>query len=330
MHKSVVEAYPELWHYTTAGGLHGILTSQQLWATDISYLNDAEEFTGFFDRKLLRLVEGGVQRGIASAGKTVEGLRNINAVGGPEVIARDLPSKLCNTIREVTLRYQVYVASFCSPSGIDGNDGLLSQWRGYGLDGGYAIVFDTAGLNELWLNEEQRFFYSFGHWGDVDYFVDDPNGVAYEEALEWEETVRGAIANFITEQNVHLLADKLFEPILCLATRHKHRGFREESEVRISVVTSMNGTPPDEARAAGDNRPRKPAYFTSRSGILVPHIALFERSAVEKAKLPIKKIIVGPHAEKLKRQKAIEKLLEQLEIAAEVVTSDIPYLGRSR
>jgi hypothetical protein len=34
----------ELWHYTTAGGLHGILERNQLFATHAAYLNDSQEF----------------------------------------------------------------------------------------------------------------------------------------------------------------------------------------------------------------------------------------------------------------------------------------------
>jgi len=36
---------------------------------------------------------------------------------------------------------------------------------------------------------------------------------------------------------------------------------------------------------------------------------------------------VGPHPERFKRQKAVELMLEQNGIKAEVVVSDIPYLG---
>ena len=327
MHKSVVDEYPEVWHYTTASGLQGILTSQQLWATDIFYLNDAEEFSGFFDRKLLQILEGAVSDGIGSVGKTAEGIKNINAAGGPEVVLRNLPGQLRDILRETTLKLEPYVASFCIPPEEDGEDGLLSQWRGYGPDGGFAIVFDTSALNKMLLEEWQRYFYTFGHMGNVDYFVDDPKEVKHAETLKWENDIRDIVASMITERNLHL-AERLFEPILCLATRHKHRGFREESEVRISAVTSMIGISQDEARAPGDQRPMKPVHFTLRGGILVPYIALFERPAGEKAKLPIKKIVVGPHPEKTKRQKAIEKMLGQLDIAAKVVTSDIPFLGR--
>jgi len=49
-----------------------------------------------------------------------------------------------------------YVASFCSVDKRDSyiaSHGLLSQWRGYGTQGGYIITFDTAGLIQL-LHEE--------------------------------------------------------------------------------------------------------------------------------------------------------------------------------
>ena len=235
MRKSVDESYPELWHYTTGAGLHGILTSQQLWATDISYLNDAEEFTGFFDRKLLHILEAGVREGIVEAKKTQEGLNHIKDLGGESVILKNISVHLLEAIRETTLKLQVYVTSFCSPSRDSTEDGLLSQWRGYGLDGGYAIVFDTKKLVELLIDEQQRFFYSFGHWGDVDYFDMDATEVAHEETLEWEETIRKTIAGLVIKGDIRI-GEELFEPILCLATRHKHRGFREESEVRISCV----------------------------------------------------------------------------------------------
>jgi hypothetical protein len=42
----------------------------------------------------------------------------------------------------------------------------------------------------------------------------------------------------------------------------------------------------------------------------------------------IKRIIIGPHQEKEKRKRAIEILLNQLGIDAEVSVSEIPYLGQ--
>jgi hypothetical protein len=328
--KSVVESYPQLWHYTTAAGLHGILSSQQLWATDISYLNDAEEFTGFFERKLQLILKVGVQKGIDEICKTAQGLSHIDSLGGIEKVGGEYVESMWKYLRFTTLRIPVYVTSFCIQTGQNSEDGLLSQWRGYGYDGGYAVVFDTQGLHELFTKEYESYFYNFTHWGDVDY--NDDETTPHEEVLEWESTIHKVAAEFVISKFKDNFRQEIFypffEPILSLATRHKHAGFREESEVRISFCTTATDELPDDAIEAGDSRLRKPICFRPHNGVLVPYISLFENLDSKTAKLPIKKIIVGPHPGKLKRQMAIEKMLAQLEIEASVVTSNIPYLGR--
>jgi len=328
MPKSVIEGHPQLWHYTTAIGLHGIITSQQLWATDILYLNDKDEFTSFFDHKLPSILSSAIQEGITEGKKSLEGRKSIESLGGEEKVKNTLHDFLLRSFRDITLQYQVYITSFCSPETNCSEDGILSQWRGYGLDGGYAIVFDTKKLNELLVKENETFFYSFSHWGDVDYH--DENTVAenpHDERLQWETDIRQTVAKCILEGDINSI-DELFQPILILATRHKHRGFNEESEVRIACITSTNDNVPDDARATGDHRLKKTVCFTPKNGILIPYIALFSPPDDKAQPLPIKKIIVGPHPEKLKRKNSIEKLLRQHEIEAEVVTSSIPYLGR--
>lgn len=329
MAKAVVEVYPELWHYTTALGLHGIIQSQQLWATNIFYLNDGEEFAGFFDRKLLQLLKDAVKEGVDEACKTAEGRKFIETNGGAEVVCNEIPQKLLAPLRAATLCLDVYITSFChTHSEFATEDGLLSQWRGYGEDGGYAIVFDTQGLTDLLESEHPRYFYSILRFGDVDYYDGRANPeAAHEEMHEWDSTIRDVIARLITERDSRNIAEKLFDPVIALSTRHKHRGFREESEVRI-VAGAPNERVMGEARQAGETRPKKPVYFTPRGGILVPHISLFEHTNGEKSKLPIRRIVVGPHPEKLKRKKAVELLLDQCGVEAEVVVSDIPYLGR--
>jgi hypothetical protein len=330
MAKSVIEEHQRLYHYTTAIGLDGILKSQQLWATHISYLNDHEEHTGFFDRRLPLLLKEPVQSALAEIGNTIDGRKIIDEEGGAEKVAADLIRDLSTNIRNSSLSFnQPYVASFCRElQGKTSGNGLLSQWRGYGPDGGYAIVFDTLGFEKLLEDEARKFHYQLIHWGDVDYFDDGQDiNASHPETREWEETLQGAIKQFILTQQPEAF-DPMHLALSQLSCRHKHIGFSEESEVRI-IAFPPNAELLAVARSSGDNRPTKPIRFTPRGGLLVPYIALFEHSAgEEQIKLPITKIIVGPHPEKLKRQKAVELLLEQLEIPAEVVVSDIPYVGR--
>ena len=48
MSKDVSAAYDELFHYTGAPGLTGIITTGALWATHAALLNDHEEYRIFF------------------------------------------------------------------------------------------------------------------------------------------------------------------------------------------------------------------------------------------------------------------------------------------
>lgn len=328
MHAPVQEAYPELWHYTTASGLHGILTSQELWATNILFLNDKEEFRGFFDQKLKNLILDGVRNATVECNKTENGKLALANKNGEDFLAGKWAEAQWIGISQVTLSYPAYVTSFCySPPDI-GNDGLLSQWRGYGTDGGYALVFDTAELSRLIEYERNTFHYTIVHWGDVDYLNEDP----HKEAVEWEDVIRQGVSEVIQMPGSDLfipehIGEKLLEPIFCLATRHKHRGFREEREVRI-VVVGMQNEVIEEAVRRGDLREKKTVNFVPRKGKLVPYVALFDHLKRDgTGKLPIKRIVVGPHPEKERRKQSVEMMLAQLGYPAEVVTSDIPYIG---
>lgn len=326
--QDVPDAYKSLWHYTTGAGLRGIIESQTLWASSIHFLNDAEEFSGFFDRKFRHLVYEGVLQALDQGSKTEEGRALIARMGGSKSAESQLIQVLHQAVRTATLNLNAYVVSFChTETGSNTEDGLLSQWRGYGFEGGYAIVFSAEGLNALLKQEQNNYIYAFGHWGNVDYHdYDETAQTKHPETQAWEQKVISAIAEK-SLQSESGLANELFEPIMCLATRHKHRGFREEREVRISLL-ELGVTDIATAHEQGDKRLAKPVSYHVRNGMLVPYVALFERPDGVKASLPIEKIVVGPHPDKVKRKRSIEILLAQNNITAPVVVSDIPYIGR--
>lgn len=330
MGKSVVEAHQLLYHYTTASGLQGIVESQQLRATNIAYLNDAEEHTGFFERRLPHLLEESIRVAVADLALTDSGRRQIEDFGGAEKAIEDLKSSLIKSLRSTTLKFNnPYITSFCSALSQQAqDDGLLSQWRGYGSDGGYAIVFEANGLQKLLDEESKSYQYQFLGWGDVEYYDQDSDQkAAHPETIEWEKIIQKGIYDFILTQKEESF-NPLHTPITSLSCSHKHRGFREEAEVRIMVVPA-NNLVFQVAQKSGDKRPKKPIHFVMKNGVLVPYIMLFGRQSNGNiTKLPIKKVMVGPHPERVKRKKAVESLLEQYEIEAKVTVSDIPYLGR--
>lgn len=323
----VVTQYPELWHYTTASGLKGILETQQLWATNVFYLNDAEEFIGFFDRKLEAILKDGVEAAISEASKTPSGIERLQSLGGSERTIATIPRQFAEALRETSVKLPAYVASFCAREpGTTSHDGLLSQWRGYGHDGGYAVVFETEGLNQLLKLELANYQYSLGIWGDVDYFLAE-DAARHAETLNWEQAIKDLMKNLIINGDTGL-TEQLFSPIMSLAVRHKHQGFKEEREIRVAVFPADDELI-EESRKAGIWINKKHIKTFIRQGLLVPYVSLFEPpNGSALPKLPIKKIIVGPHHDKLKRQKSVESFLNHVGVTAEVLVSDIPFIGR--
>lgn len=109
---------PTLYHYTSAEGLLGILGNPQpkLHATHYKYLNDSTEY-----EYANILLNRAISKKLISASPVVRSV--LQAV-------LDTPSGFLAFT-------DPYIACFCE------KDDLLSQWRGYGAKGGYAIGFGT-------------------------------------------------------------------------------------------------------------------------------------------------------------------------------------------
>jgi hypothetical protein len=311
--RNTSEAYSELYHYTSATGLKGIVESQQLWATNVAYLNDAEEHTGFFDRRLPQLLEQAAREEMShmSAG-------DLARIGEARML-EDVAA-LGRSIRRATLKWNdPFVVSLCGPPPTDQGDGLLSQWRGYGPDGGYAVVFDAKVMDALFQEEIALFNYQYLVWGDIEYYDGEDGAPRHPETEARETSLKQAVRNRF---KTGALDEGVYECITALSVLYKHRGFREEAEVRI---VAMPVHPTLVVATAGDEvRPEKPVAITLRDGALVPHLALFGNGQ----RLPISSVIVGPHRDRERRKLAVEMLLKQHKVDAEVRMADIPYRGR--
>jgi hypothetical protein len=169
-----------LYHYTTTSGLVGIVTHCELWASDCQFLNDGTELSYASD--------------IFFAEVAKLNLPSID--GGGYYLAG--PS----------LKYfRMFIACFCE----DGD--LLSQWRGYGADQGYALGFDTKQLEAL----------NFGNIIPVQYGITNPMEYFAEE-LEWagRPASHPGTAEWYASEGLHSRLASV-----------KHPGFAEEHEWRI-------------------------------------------------------------------------------------------------
>jgi len=297
----------EVFHYTTAAGLQGILTEQRLRATNMRYLNDSEERTGFFERRLTHLMSRAHDNLLGGGGTSLVGEKD------------DVLERTIEFLRAELLTHEAYSLSLSYPPDEYPNDGLLSQWRGYGTDGGYAIVMDIRPLL-VGLQEEFKLYgYSSLGTARAQYFPADGLGEAqHDEVLEAERYVMEALPAVMLGKPMDWM---LSHYLNTLSTSYKHCGFREENEIRIVAAI-------DSTKKVG--RLSKPVKFYSRSGQIVPFIELFgfKRESDGKSHLPIKRIIVGPHPDKEARAHAVRMFVDSLELDVKVTCSGIPYVGR--
>lgn len=149
----IPDAVQSIYHYTTIGGLKGIVESNSLWATNSNYLNDKHEIVHGFD--LLGAMSGEIK---TSASHTEDLVDFIKQVAGMDVNAIISPN---------------YIVSFCQ------NGNQLSQWRGYGSYGnGISIRFSTSAL--------KTYFSEYGgRTGTTSFFVP----VIYDKKRQ-EEVIR--------------------------------------------------------------------------------------------------------------------------------------------
>jgi hypothetical protein len=325
--ETVAEAHEELFHYTTAAGLWGIVASGTLWATHFYFLNDHQEYRLFFDQRLPEILKLAVEQAYTKLSTHPFVTHDVRKLGGAEAYKSNMRSYLLPVFRKYASELNTpYVACFCSAENrLVAEHGLLSQWRGYGADGGYALVFDTTGIDRIMRQEAAALRGMDFFVGDVEYY-DDPahsKGV-HSETEEQTKVVVDAITNFVTSGMASAI-EPMFTPVHRLACMAKHWGFREEREVRI-VLSQPHETVV--AALPDEHRLKRIRHFI-RGGVPVPYMALLDTSDTPvEGRLPLRRVIVGPHSNSESRRVAVELLLRQNGYDVPVVTSAIPYHGR--
>jgi len=112
-----------LYHYTNAQGLLGIVQSHRLWAGDARFLNDPSE---------IEYAANAIRESIVWVTKHYPSPL-------PNTFTRQVVADLDGFVAEA----RVYICCFCHKGD------LLSQWRGYGAQGGgYSIGFDATDFGD--------------------------------------------------------------------------------------------------------------------------------------------------------------------------------------
>lgn len=195
-----------IYHYTNAPGLEGIVRSNRLWATDVSFMNDATELT--YGRPLLLAAV----RGKVASTK----LR----------VTRELLNRFEHEYLESPVTYASLAATcFCE----EGD--LLSMWRAYGTGGGYAVGFNAATLHArkiVYDPLEQR--------KQIDDVLD-------RWSNKWERTAKTVPEEvMIADQRDEIVElERLGGETGFVLSQFKHPAFKEEKERRIIEVYRGKG-----------------------------------------------------------------------------------------
>lgn len=327
--------HPELFHYTDFNGLSGILESQQLWATHYEHLNDTTE-VNHMKEYLVEILAEIFGRAVGEIRKNSLALDlRIRRFGGLLSVVRHEARSFVESMYQVGFTGRPdaaplsppFICSFCSHASdnpYEKEHGLLSQWRSYGGQDGYALVFDSAELSKLLQRESDERSYAPLYIGDVIYneglhrFRAKFEGLALNmKEVMWQHHVVGQKAEF---------PDDLIKDFLISATTFKHVGFKEEREVRIvACPTPYRLREATRAMDSNDNSNKKPLVQIHGRGALsnIRYIKLFEFQ--DPRRLPIRRIIVGPHRE----QEALKRrVLQLVGNRIPVFCSQTPYVGR--
>jgi hypothetical protein len=306
-----------VFHYTDTAGLTGILSSETLLASDPRFLNDASEVSIIRDL-LLPILEKEIAEITPKLieKKWLKGFYEFHGISGHRLQAEGFFKTLIRLVNDVS---PLFVISFCKHE--EGSNefahGLLSQWRGYGDKGGFAIEFDEAGMDELLKEEKKTFAYAGYKSGDVLYDNYEQLFVAPDyQGLAGEMIQRIFEPRDVSEVTGVKDIDAFMPTFMSVAPFMKHWGFREEREYRILFsCVQRDKLPPTETL------PPKEIKFRAKNGQLIPYIQVFE----DRFNLPVKSIIVGPHPAQELQFEAAKLIIKKEEIDATVRMSEIPF-----
>jgi hypothetical protein len=280
----------QLFHYTDANGLAGIIKNQEIWLTSIFHLNDPSELA--------------------------YGIEIARAVLGAEWEAGDQIIKVfCKRLESVLLgdlgnTFGFYVASFSRSS----DD--LGQWRAYADNGrGFAIglaphLFHPEDSADRKPNE--MVFVAEVTYDRANAEKQQREAIERAIAIVRREVKDGAIQSeseargFLKGMSVELAV-----PILWNSITTKHAAYQNETETRLLIINELAKLAPHiETRARGSN--------------LIPFI----RSPMPiRAAGSITEIVIGPSASAPEAKDALKSLLLSQGLPQEIPLrlSDIPY-----
>lgn len=202
----------KLYHYTSSAGLIGILEHGKIWASEIRFLNDMQEFS-----RALQLIQD-------------LNMKILRSEGSQDQFTFPRLQELLNLPRHIITG--LFVTSFSE----EGNH--LGQWRGYCPEGGFSIGFNADYLKEEY--DPQRCLYE----------TDDQIEYLEEYFTPLLSRAHNVLSKNLTLgytheelENIAREHDDVFSEVVDALKKYapfvKHEKFREEKEWRIVKSTPI-------------------------------------------------------------------------------------------
>ncbi|TWA73732.1 DUF2971 family protein [Azospirillum brasilense] len=314
----------ELFHYTSGGGLKGILKDKTMWATQYEYLNDSTEMTHLGDL-LHRLLKERARTFVNNRKISNSQLRaEISRRGGLNKYLDAMCSDFLKGLNEAIFKKvsTPYVTSFCKhDSKYESTNGLLSQWRGYG-GAGYAIVFDRKSVEDAVIAEANLFAYQAISAGSAIYNAEEKISAGDYDSLV--DKIFYSMKCAISEDTEGFKT--VVEDYAISSSFIKHQGFREENELRIIasplteyVLEAFQLDQPHFFPELPFKKILKREH--PRTAIPIPYIELF--SGI-KDKIKVNRIIVGPGPDLDDRFEFARNLVDSQVL---ITKSQTPFIG---
>jgi hypothetical protein len=292
----------DVWHYTTADGLLGILESNHIWASAPQVLNDESE----------------VEYGVAIVREALTQIEH-------EQLLPDHALELLHEIVDDGWVERMQSEVFVTSTSRDGD--LLNQWQGYANADGFAVSFDTNGAwgTRTVLAEDGRPSSTglptiltpvIADWYPVIY--DRPAQLLQaRDALLWNGAmVSGADGEPVARENRSRALSMVRLMLSVIPFVMKHPAFVDEREVRY-----VGGATDQQVR------------FRTAGGRVIPYTVLglldpSKQVNQEDASFPLTAITCGPGC-RPGTADIVKRLLRSHGYDhVPVITSSIPYLGR--
>ncbi|MEM4988848.1 DUF2971 domain-containing protein [Collimonas sp. H4R21] len=304
-----------LFHYTSANGLIGILGSKEIWGTAYYCANDESELaTG---KGILSPLFWSATSEMIKADDPLVHTFSSRGIDIREY-AQDFEQKI--TLQALG-SLCAYITCFCKPKNEeDFRHGLLSQWRGYGTDGGYALQFSRKKLLAAIENANNCAGLNY-QLQDAYYTVENPlKSEVLSHTSAFLRAYKGYLdglgkLDFRKKSMPNPLATLLegpLESLLDYLVHTKNEHFGEERECRLSLVDAVSS-----------NLNVLPINYFNRNGLIVPYkktpsSSFYLLDCVEW-------IVVGPGPRMSARFKSVVQMVRQAGLEIDVRPSHIPF-----